>query len=74
MAQSTSSTYLRGDLLEQVNKSPLLQSDYIVILNRQSFFKLSGVEDYISDKEFNKKVVYQKTIEDVSLVWVVKNH
>ena len=71
MAQSTASTYLRSDLLEYVNKNPLVQSDYVVILNRQSFFKLSGVEDYINDKEFNNKVVYKKTIEDVPLVWVI---
>ncbi len=71
MAQSTAATYLRADLLEHVNKNPLLQSDYVVILNRQSFFKLSGVEDYINDKEFKDKIVYQKTIEEVPLVWVI---
>lgn len=74
MAQSSAATYLRSDLLQNVNKSSLLQSDYVVILNRQSFFKLSGVEDYINNTEFNNKIVFKRTIESVPLVWVSKNH
>lgn len=74
MAQSTAATYLRTDLLQYVNKSSLLDSDYTVILNRESFFKLSGVADFVRDRDFAKKVVYQRTIESVPLVWVIKNH
>lgn len=70
MGQSTSSLYLRPDLLNRVNKKSIGDSDYIVLLNRQSFFGIYGVKNMPVTKQKNGKIVFQKSIDGVALVWV----
>ena len=70
MAQSTAAVYLRNDLLLNLNKKNAYESDFLVLLNRQSFFDIYG----ISPKELLKKfkLVYTENLMEVPLVWVFK--
>ncbi len=71
MAQSSAGTYLRQDLIKGLNTKSINESDYVVILNRQSFFVFDEIEVYL--KRSNKDLVFQKTINEVPLVWVFQN-
>ncbi|OGG30912.1 hypothetical protein A3I51_04905 [Candidatus Gottesmanbacteria bacterium RIFCSPLOWO2_02_FULL_38_8] len=70
MAQSTAASYLRSDLLDNVNKKNITESDYIVLLNRQSFFNLYGISPQRLSKDH--QLVFSRKIENVPLVWVFK--
>ena len=70
MAQTTASTYLRPDLLENVNKKSIKESDYVVLLNRQSFFALYSVGELPKEKQLAGKIAFQRSINGVPLVWV----
>jgi hypothetical protein len=65
--------YLRDDLLKYANSKDYIDSDYVVLLNRESFFDLYQIRDYKEKMIKDKKVVYEKSIEGVPLVWVFKN-
>ena len=69
MAQSSAGVYLRPDLRKLLNTKDIRESDYGVILNRESFFYSSG-RDYIKKKAAENKLVFTKKIDGVSLVWV----
>ena len=70
MAQSTASVYLRKDLLDNLNKKPYRESDYTVLLNRQSFFPLYAIETYKDEKIKNNRTVFSVSRQNVPLVWV----
>lgn len=73
MAQSTAGVYLRPDLLKNLNKKSYSESDYSVILNRESFFTIYNVRDYLDKSSQQNHLVYQKKIKEVPLVWILKN-
>jgi len=73
MAQSTAATYLRPDLLKYVNTKSIAESDYVVVLNRETFFTVYDVSNYITGKTIHKPVAFERTIDGVPLVWVFKN-
>lgn len=73
MAQSTASLYLRDDLKKGVNSKDIWNSDYVVVLNRQSFFSTYDIYEYMKEKKESGELVFQKTIDQVPLVWVFKN-
>lgn len=73
MAQSSAGLYLRGDLLKSLNSKNFWKSDYTVVLNRQSFFSIYNVAEYIKQRIAEDKIVFQKTINSVPLVWIFKN-
>lgn len=70
MAQSSAGVYLRPDLRELMNSRDISESDYTVILNRESFFSLYPVTNYIKRKISEKKLVFTREIDGVSLVWI----
>ncbi|KKS98719.1 MAG: hypothetical protein UV73_C0001G0240 [Candidatus Gottesmanbacteria bacterium GW2011_GWA2_43_14] len=70
MAQSTAATYLREDLLENLNKRSINDSDYTVLLNRRSFFPFYNVESFKNEKIQKEKVLFSVTRYAVPLVWV----
>lgn len=77
MAPDIAQLYLRPDLTTYLNQKNLAgvqslvysQSDYVVILNRQSFFEWYGIYPYIE----NRKPVYSTKIQNVPLVSIYKN-
>jgi len=73
MAQATAATYLRPDLLLNANKKAINESDYVVLLNRQSFYDLYGVGSLLSEKEKSGKIVFKVSRQGVALVWVFSN-
>lgn len=73
MAQSSAAMYARGDLQDKINRKSWQESDYTVILNKQSFFEIYPVKDYLNKSLKENKLVYQKTIDGVPLFWVIKN-
>uniref|UniRef100_A0A7C4M117 Glycosyltransferase RgtA/B/C/D-like domain-containing protein n=1 Tax=candidate division CPR3 bacterium TaxID=2268181 RepID=A0A7C4M117_UNCC3 len=72
MAQSSAGIYLRPDLLKKLNSQSIENSDYIVILNRQSFYKADNLDFYIKNKEKEGKLVFTKSINGVPLVRVFR--
>lgn len=72
MAQSTASLYLRPDLLKNVNTKAIADSDFIVLLNRRSFFDLYQVNNLPVRKQIEAKIVFQKKIDGIPLVWVFR--
>jgi hypothetical protein len=72
MAQSTAGAYIRDDLRSKLNTGSINNSDYIVILNRQSMFDSYNLKDFIKEKIASRKIVYKKEIDGVSLVWVFR--
>ncbi len=73
MAQSSAALYLRSDLALLANSRSKEESEYTVLLNRESFFDLYGARSYLEDAKRNGRIVYTRSIDDVPLVWVIKN-
>ncbi len=76
MAGDTAGVYLRHDLYKNVTFMDISQSDYTVVLNRQTFldlYQLYHLKDFISQKTAGNKVIYKVAIDGVPLVWVIKN-
>lgn len=71
MAQASAGVYLREDLLKNLNTKSIWESDYVVILNRQSF-STDDIANYLRQKIAEKKIVYEISIDGVPLVWVLK--
>ncbi len=77
MAPDIGKLYLRKDLITKLNEQNLAgadsqvysQSDYTVILNRQSFFDWYGIYPYIQ----NRIPVYILTLYNIPLVSIYKN-
>ena len=72
MAQSSAAVYLRSDMLTYANTLPFGQSDYVVLLNRESFFSLYGINSFKDKKIKDNKVVFKKEIDGIPLVWIFK--
>lgn len=72
MAQSSAGMYLREDLRKIMNSKDIWESDYTVVLNKESFFSLYPVVDYIKKKTKENKLVFTRKIDGVPLVWVFK--
>lgn len=72
MAQSSAAVYLRDDLRVAANSKSMEESDYVVLLNRQSFFSVYPIDGYRSRKT-PADIVYKREIDDVPLVWIYKN-
>ena len=72
MAQSTASVYLRPDLAQNVNKKTIEESDYVILLNRQSFFGIYDVSKMPKEKEEENKIVFSRRINGVPLVWIFR--
>jgi len=70
MAQSTAATYLRPDLRNFVNKKSIAESDYLILLNRQSFFNIYNISPEILSRNYS--LVYARYIDGVPLVWLFK--
>lgn len=69
MAQSSAGVYLRDDLRVRENSKSVWESDFGVILNRQSFLN-NDFGLYKNVKINEGKVVYTRKIDGISLVWV----
>lgn len=72
MAQSSAGMYAREDIRKNLNKKSILESNYVVILNRQSFIPYD-IELYKRKQIGEKRMVFVKEIDDVPLVWVFEN-
>ncbi len=71
MAGDVAAKYLRPDLLAKVNSKERDNADYVVLLNRQSFFyRYFYTWEYL----LRKKPVYTVELQGVPLVWVYDNH
>ena len=73
MAQSTAALYLRDDLLLNLNKKDLEESDYTVVLNRKSFFEKLNLSQFVEEKIAGGKVLYKKTISGRVMFWIFLN-
>ncbi len=72
MAQASAGVYLRADLRKNLNAKSIWESDYVVILNRQSFFT-QDIDNYLKAKTNESSLVYSRKIDNVPLVWIFKN-
>ena len=70
MAGDAATKYLRQDLLARVNKKGFDDADYVVLLNRKSFFaRYWGIADYMK----NRQPVYTVSIQSIPLTFVYDN-
>ncbi len=69
MAQASAGIYARDDLRKLLNKKDIWESDYVVVLNRQSFWRGEIIPFMQVNKE---KEIYKKSIDNVPLFWVYK--
>lgn len=72
MAQSSAAMYLRDDLRKNANAKDIWNSDFVVLLNRESFFTVYNVTGYMSEKKVQNKVIFSRSIDAVPLVWIFK--
>lgn len=70
MLPDVSSKYLRPDLLAHVNSKGFDDSDYVVVLNRQSFFYRYF---YLWEYFLRRKTAYVVENQGVPLVWIYDN-
>lgn len=66
MATNVAATYLRSDLVLRVNSGNFANTDYIVVLNRQSFFYRYGIETFL----LTHTPVHTISNQGVPLVWI----
>lgn len=71
MAADVASAYLRPDLLARVNNTNYDNADYVVVLNRQSFFYRYF---YLWEYFLRRKPIFTVTNQGVPLTWVFDNH
>ncbi|MDP1722104.1 MAG: glycosyltransferase family 39 protein [Candidatus Gottesmanbacteria bacterium] len=70
MAGDSAAKYLRPDLLARVNKKGFDEADYVVVLNRQSFFnRYWGITDYMP----KHKIAYTVSVQGVPLTLIYDN-
>lgn len=72
LAMDSNAVYLRPDLKQNVNIRDIAESDYTVILNRESFLN-EGIIQYRKGVTSVSEIVYTREVEGASLVWVYKN-
>jgi len=70
MAADVAAKYLRPDLLEKLNTTWYDDADYVVVLNRQSFFYRYF---YIVEYMLMRKTAYVVELQGVPLVWIYDN-
>lgn len=70
MAADVAAKYLRKDLLAQLNKTDAQDADYVILLNRQSFFYRYSIVEYL----LTHKPIYTIERYGVPLVWIFDNH
>ncbi len=70
MAADVASKYLRPDLLATVNTTSYDDADYVVVLNRQSFFYRYF---YIVEYMLRRKAAFTVSRDGVPLTWVFDN-
>lgn len=73
MAQSSAAMYLRSDVRERANSKDVKMSDYVVLLNKESFFDIYNIRQYFDDASRDNQVVFTVSRDGVPLVWVIKN-
>ena len=71
MAADVAGRYLRPDLLTNLNKYGYDESDYVILLNRQSFFYRFA---YIFEYVLHHKATHTISVQNTPLVWVYDNH
>jgi hypothetical protein len=71
MSADTAAKYLRPDLLKKVNTTDWDHADYVILLNRQSFFYRYF---YIHEYMLYHKPTYVITTQGVPLTWIYNNH
>ncbi len=70
MAGNVAGLYLRPDLLNNLNRQSMDASDYVIVLNRQSFFyRFFFVFDYL----LTHKPIHTIDVDSVPLVWIFDN-
>ncbi len=70
MAPDAAAKYLRPDLLARVNQRGFAAADYVVLLNRQSFFaRYWGITDYMT----GRRPLYTVNVDGVPLTYVYGN-
>lgn len=70
MAAAVAGQYLRPDLLPNLNKFGYDESDYVILLNRQSFlYRFFYAYEYL----LHHRPVYAVTVADAPLTWVFTN-
>lgn len=70
MAGDAAAKYLRPDLLARVNQRGFDAADYVVLLNRQSFFaRYWGITDYMSGRQ----PLFTVNVQGVPLTYVYAN-
>lgn len=69
MAADVAARYLRSDLLPRLNTTAPQDADYVVLLNRQSFFSRYHIEEY---RQTHTPLTSIST-QGVALVWIYKN-
>jgi len=70
MAAAVAGQYLRPDLLPNLNKFGYDESDYVILLNRQSFlYRFFYAYEYL----LHHKPVYTVTVAGAPLTWVFDN-
>lgn len=70
MAADVAGTYLRSDLRAKLNTTGYDEADYVVVLNRQSFFYRYF---YIWEYMLRRKAAYVVENQGVPIVWVFEN-
>lgn len=71
MTGDTMGKYLRQDLLPNLNRFGYEQSDYVIVLNRQSFlYRYYFLWKYILDN----KPVHTVKVHNTPLTWIYDNH
>jgi hypothetical protein len=73
MAGNVAGAYLRDDLIPTLNATDFLQSEYVVVLNRQSFFNRYIAAYPIGEYVRTHTPIYTVTNQGIPLVWVYKN-
>ncbi len=69
MAGNVAGTYLRPDLLTNLNSQSYDAVDYVVVLNRQSFFYRFYIYEYL----LTHKPIHTIDVDGVPLVWIFDN-
>lgn len=72
MSGDSASQYIRRDLYNNLTYNDWPNSDYAIILNRQTFIDTYGLRPFINEKVREGKLVHKVVIDTVPLVWVLK--
>ena len=73
MAGNVAGTYLRDDLIPKLNVTDFLHAEYVIVLNRQSFFNRYVSHYPIGEYIRTHTPIYTIENQGVPLVWIYKN-